>query len=145
MPQKSPLTQNETNLIRRYLIWCYKTTKEDLDKIDRYFTQMKADDLVLQQLKQSKEYRSSKGGKAYQDRIEQFQVYMNKKEANVLKRKFKDGGRKVLDPDYQYLKNRFVAIEETIRHFLGPKELKKICLLYEEEMTRRILESREHA
>src|SRR3989338_4684562 len=99
MQKKSPLTQNEKNLLRRYLMWCYKTTKEELDKVDRYFTQLKADDFVLKQLKRSEEYRSSKGAKAYKDMVDQFQVYMSTKEMNVLKKKFKDSGQKALNSD----------------------------------------------
>ena len=144
MPKKTQLTKKEKDLIRRYLIWCYKTTKEELDKVDRYFTQLKADDFVLQSLRKTKEYRSSDGDKGYKTMVDQFQAYMKKKEDKVLKEKFKDHQHKALNPDYQYLKNRFAAIEEAIRRFLGAGELKKICLLYEEEMTRRILQAREH-
>ena len=125
-------------------MWCYKTTKEELDTVDRYFTQLKADAYVLKQLKRTKEYRSSYGSKAYKDRIDQFQVYMSKKETNVLKRKFKDVNRKMLNSEYQYVRNRFAAIEGAIRHYLGLKELRTICSLYEQEMTHRILQAREH-
>ncbi|MBN1870762.1 MAG: hypothetical protein JW847_09335 [Candidatus Omnitrophica bacterium] len=145
MPKRSQLTQKEKNLIRRYLIWCYKTTKEELDKIDRYFTQLKADEFVLRQLKRSKEYRLAQGNQAFKDMVEQFSVYMKTKEENVLKKKFMDSRRQTLSPEYQYLNNRFTAIEGAIRHFLGAWELKKICLLYEQEMTMRILQAREHA
>ena len=144
MPKKTRLTQNEKGLLRRYLVWCYKTTKEELDKVDRYFTQLKADGFVLQVLKKTKEYRSSKEGKAFKDMVDQFQVYMKKKEDNVLEKKFKDSRRKALNPDYQYLKNRFAALQGAICHFLGAGELKKINVLYEEEMTGRILQAREH-
>ena len=143
-PRKTQLTQREKALIRRYLMWCYKTTKEELDKIDRYFMQLKADGFVLQQLRKTKGYRSLDGDKGYKDLVDQFQVYMEKKEANVVKKKFKDNQRKALNFDYQYCKNRFTAIEGTIRHFLGAGELKKIGMLYEQEMTRRILQAREH-
>jgi len=37
-----------------------------------------------------------------------------------------------------------MAIEKTIKYFLGDKELEKINHLYEQEMTKRILEAREH-
>ncbi|MCK5014450.1 MAG: hypothetical protein KAS66_11580 [Candidatus Omnitrophica bacterium] len=144
MPKKKQLTQKEKDLIRRYLMWCYKTTKEELDKIERYFTQLKADGFVLQSLRKTKEYRSSDGDKGYKEMVDQFQVYMEKKEANVLKKKFTDNRRQELNPDYQYLKNRFAAIGGAIRHFLGAGELKKTSLLYEQEMTRRILQAREH-
>lgn len=144
MPLKKALTKKEKDLMRRYLIWCYKTTKEELDKVDRYFTQLQADDFVLRQLKKSKDYKSS-GNKGYKDRVDQFKVYMEKKEANVLSKKFCDNAHKTLSPDYQYLKNRFLSIEDTIAFFLGDKVLKEVGLLYEKEMTGRILQAREHA
>lgn len=144
MPKKTRLTQNEKDLLRRYLVWCYKTTKEELDKVDRYFTQLKADEFVLKRLRTTKEYRSSDGDQGYKDMVDQFPAYMEKKKVNVLKGKFKNGRAGALNPDYQYLKNRFAALEGAIRHFLGAGELKKIKELYEQEMTRRILQAREH-
>lgn len=144
MPRKKGFTENETNLIRRYLMWCYKTTKEELDKVDRYFTQIKVDDFVWRQLRESKNYKSVSGNKSYQDLVDQFQAYMHNKEDNALKKKFQDGQGGLLTSDYQYLQHRFTAIEEAIHHFLGDKELKEIGRLYEQEMTRRILGAREH-
>lgn len=144
MSKKLQLTQNEKNLIRRYLVWCYKTTKEELDKIDRYFTQIKADDFMLKQLRKAKEYNPSADDKAYRDLVDQFQVYMKKKETGVLKKKFRNGKNATVNTDYQYLHNRFISIEKAICYFLGAKELKNICFLYEQEMTGRILEAREH-
>jgi len=141
--RKGRLTQKEKKLLRRYLVWCYKTTKEELDKVDRYFTQLIADDYILKQLKGAKDYKSSAGNKGYKNLVDQFKVYMNTKELTVLKKKFKDRKRMKLNPDYQYLWYRFVAIEKTIVHFLGAPELSEICLLYEKEMTKRILQARE--
>lgn len=139
--RKVQLTQKEKNLTRRYLVWCYKETKEELDKIDRYFTQLKADDFILAQLKNTKDYRPSAGHRDYKNLVDQFKIYMNKKKSNVLKKKFRDNKHTKLNPEYQYLCNRFSAIEKTIAHFLGAKELNKISLLYEQEMIRRILGS----
>jgi hypothetical protein len=144
MPRKTRLTKKEKDLIQRYLIWCYKTTKEELDKVDRYFTQLKVDGFVLKQLKKSKEYRSSSANKMYRDMVDRFEAYMKTKEDNVLKKKFADSRHQTLNSDYQYLKNRFAAIEGAVCRFLGAGELKKITSLYEEEMTRRILQAREH-
>ena len=144
MTERKRLTQNEKHLIRRYLIWCYKTTKEELDKVDRYFTQLKVDDLVLRQLRSVKEYKLSVGSKSYKDMVDRFQEYMSKKESNVLKKKYANDEHSVLNPDYQYLHYRFKAIEKAIIRFLGKDELKRICSLYENEMTRRILEARQH-
>lgn len=141
--QKGRLTQGEKNLMRRYLTWCYKTTKEELDKIDRYFTQLIADDFTLKQLQGTKGYKSSTD-KDYKNLVDQFKVYMDKKESSVLKKKFKDQKHAKLNPEYQYLRARFSALEKTIKHFFGVNELVKIRSLYEQEMTNRILQAREH-
>ena len=133
------LTPNEKYLIRRYLIWCYKTTKETLDRIDRYFTQLQVDCFVLRKLEKTKTKDP-----AYNARIQDFKKYMQEKETNVLQKKFLDPKKVKLQPHYQYLKERFLAIERSIVHFLGKNELNKICSLYEDEMTRRILEAKEH-
>jgi len=137
--RKAQLILKEKNLIRRYLVWCYKETKEKVDKIDRYFTQLKADDFILAQLKNTKDYGPSAGHKDYKMLVDQFKSYMSKKKLNVLKKKFKDSKRIQLNPEYQYLCNRFSAIEKAIVHFLGANELNNISLLYEQEMTKRIL------
>ena len=65
-------------------------------------------------------------------------------EENVDKKKFKDIKNKILDENYRYLQGRFLAIRKAIGYFLGKKELARINSQYEEEMTRRILEAREH-
>lgn len=67
--------KEKRRLIRRYLIWCYKTTREEFDG---------------------------------------------------------------------YLKNRLEAVEKAIEHFLGKDDLNNIQMLYENEMTNRILQARGH-
>lgn len=136
--------QDHKDLHRRYLIWCYKTTKEDLDRIDRYFTQQDVDQFLLNDLKKSRDYRSRKTDKKFKEQIDGFAKYMQTKLASAQKKKFKDSKQTALNPDYQYLQHRFLAIEKAIVHFLGKKDLEKIRLLYEEEMTQRILQAREH-
>ncbi|MBF0483266.1 MAG: hypothetical protein HQL25_01030 [Candidatus Omnitrophica bacterium] len=137
------LDQNQKNLIRRYLIWCYKTTKEDLDRIDRYFTQLLVDDHMLEQLHSSREFKNL-DLKEFHKLVEDFEDYRDKKEVKVVEQKFLDKDKKILQPQYLYLQKRFQAIEKVIGHFLGKAELKKITLAYEQEMTKRILEAREH-
>ena len=138
----SPLS-NQKNLIRRYLVWCYKTTKEDLDRIERYYTQIQADHFVLDKLIKDKAYKNS--DEDYKKRVKDFGQYILAKKNNVDGKKFKDVNKQTLNADYLYLKNRFAAIEEAICHFLGKSALKEITQLYETEMTRRILEAREHS
>ena len=58
--------------------------------------------------------------------------------------KFQDVKKKISRSDSLYLRNRLQAIEQAIKYLFGLKELKVIQSLYEEEMTRRILEAREH-
>jgi hypothetical protein len=137
----SKLSKSNQLLTKRYLIWCYKTTKEDLDRIDRYYTQLKIDQFVLDQLVGEKIYRSDD---EYQKLVKNFEEYMFKKKDNVDAKKFRDITKNILDPNYIYLQKRFVALEEAIKKFLGESELKKIETSYEEEMTRRIWEARDH-
>ena len=133
---------HEKALIRRYLVWCYKTTKESLDRIDRKFTQAAVDHYVLAHLRGVK--GSGKAHEDYDKLVEDFRGYIANKEKEGLGQKLVDGKKNVLHPQYFYLQNRLNALQAAIRHFLGPRELIKIDLLYEQEMTRRILESREH-
>ena len=139
MPRASQWTQKEKHLLRRYLLWSYKTTKESLDRIDRYFTQLHVDHFIFKELK-----KVQSSHPAYLNLVNNFDKYRQEKEKNVLPKKFLDASKKTLEPNYQYLKERFSAIEKAIGHFLGEGELKKISALYEEEMTRRILEEKEH-
>lgn len=141
MPHTVVLTQKEQDLTRRYLFWCYKTTKEELDKIDRYFTQAVVDDYLVGQLKGLPQY---KAGPGFHKMVEDFVVYAREKKVRAEGKKFIDSTQKILHPDYQYLKARFEAIEAAICHFFDKKELDEIAGLYEKEMTQRILNAREH-
>ncbi len=137
MSQK--LTLNEKRLVRRYLVWCYKTTKEQLDRVDRKLTQLLVDRYMLKDLK-----RGHEEGQYYSKPVKDFQEYIRKKEEEASKQKFDDSNQGELQPSYLYLQRRLQAVESSIVFFLGEKELPLIEKFYEEEMTRRILESREH-
>jgi len=143
MAKAKKMTKREKDLTRRYLVWCYKTTKEELDKIDRYFTQLEVDKFVLGQLRASKAYRAVSDA-AFNRLVNAFEEYMAEKKSNVVKKKFKDIGQMTMNPDYQYLNLRLAAIEKAITRFLGANELGKINRMYEEEMTGRIISAREH-
>ncbi|MDP8266471.1 MAG: hypothetical protein P9M07_05935 [Candidatus Aceula meridiana] len=134
----------QKDLTRRYLIWCYKTTKEDLDWIDRKFTQLECDSNILKELTIAVKSVAPQEKKAYLKKIDEFKAYMASKQERGIKEKFLSLSKKELQPQYVYLQNRLKAIEKTISSFLSPKDLKTIRSLYEQEMTRRILEAREH-
>lgn len=123
------------NLKKRYLVWFYKTSKEALDKVERKFTQAEVDRFILKELK-----RADKD-KAIEVFVRQFEDYISKKEEDGLNLKFEN---KKLKPDYIFLNLRLLAVEKAIVKELGSKALEEIKLLYEIEMTERILSSREH-
>ena len=142
MPAIIKINAQEKALIQRYLIWCYKTTKESLEKIDRKFTQIKMDRFILSLIQKTRP--TARFQSEYRQLVEDFGSYIVSKEKDGLSQKFSNGKEGDLNPQYIYLHNRLNAVELAIRHFLGPRTLSKISLLYEQEMTRRILESREH-
>jgi len=120
------------SLKRRYLIWFYKVAKEAFDKVERKFTQVEVDRIVLNGLKKRDKTQEIK------KYIEDFETYIAKKEKEGAALKFK--GRKV-SPDYKFLSFRLQSVEEAIRKELGQKVLKEIKALYESEMSQRILRS----
>jgi hypothetical protein len=138
------LSPNERQLTRRYLLWCYKTTKESLDRIDRYFTQLKVDHYVLASLSKRSELADAEQGSEYLKKVNEFQKYIEEKAEKVLPQKFIDAKKEKIQPEYWYLKARLEAIEKAISFFLGKAQLTKVQEMYEAEMTRRILEAREH-
>src|SRR3989344_2070368 len=122
------LTQKEQDLIRRYLVWCYKTSKEELDKVDRYFTQAVADDYLIERLKSLPEYKARET--PFHKSVEDFVQYAREKKSKAEAKKFLDSAQAVLHPDYQYLNARFEAVERAICHFFDSKELERIAALY---------------
>lgn len=122
------------NLKRRYLIWFYKTTKEELDKIERKFTQLEIDRFILKELKnKDKEKRAEKF-------IAEFHAYILSKEMDGIGLKYEG---KQFKAGYYFLDLKLKAIERSIIKELGNKSLDEIKALYEKEMTRRIMEQRE--
>jgi len=111
--------------------------------MDRYDTQHLVDLFVLKELKKSKEFHG-RSLDQYQKLVQDFESYLCEKKAKADKKKYSDSRRSQLKLDYLYLKNRLTAIEKAIKHFLGPGQMKHIRLLYEQEMTQRILTAREH-
>ena len=142
--RKSALTRNEKNLIRRYLVWCYKTTKEELDRIDRKFTQLAVDDFILGQLNAAKKKAGKEGLSRYNELVNDFEKYIADKAKGSQALKFTGPGERTLEPKYFFLKERLAAIEKSIVSFLSRKDLAVIESLYEAEMTQRILGSKEH-
>ncbi len=134
--QQSDLHQD---LIRRYLIWCYKTTRESFERIERKTTQIQVDEFLLSHLNQN--LKLNKDDKKF---IDDFKKYISTKKADEINQKYTSSQKKTFNPQYLYLKNRLLAIEEAVKYFLGKSELKKIKKLFEAEFTQRIMNAKEH-
>lgn len=134
---------SEAYLIKRYLIWCYKTTKEELDRVDRYFTQNTVDDHLLSELIKAPEFQSSSGNSGFKKAVQAFEEYKIAKLQKATVKKFT--ADQELQSEYLYLVRRLEAVESAVLTFLGEKELQNIIELYEQEMSRRILSAREHS
>ena len=133
MKKETHLARDHKNLVRRYLLWAYKSTKETFERIERKTTQLIVDEYIFDHFSKNK-----------LDIPQVFKSYISDKRKEELKLKFADPKKKKLHPEYVYLKNRLEAIEAAIKYFLGSKELVRLQALYEKEFTRRILETREH-
>lgn len=133
--------QDIKNLEFRYLLWLYKTVREELDRTERKFTQLGIDKEILKYI--LKQANSSKvADKNRLDKfLSEFKEYIDKKEEQGRALKF--DGRK-LKAEYYFPLLKLEAIEKTIVRQLGKKARHKIKSLYEQEMARRILESKEH-
>ena len=126
--------EDSLNLKKRYLLWLYKTTKEELDRTERKFTQLEIDGIILKELK--KLDKKNKAKKLIAD----FAAYMENKQRDAAQLKYEG---KNLKPDYYALALKLAAIENAIIEVFGSQGLKEIRSLYEKEMTERILKSTE--
>ncbi len=138
------LNSKQKALVRRYLIWGYKSTRESFERIERKTTQILVDEFVLGKTLAQQTQLTPQGVKDYAKLIEDFVQYVDTKRQDEVKLKYADLLKAAYHPQYVYLQNRLAAIEEAIVHFLGRRALKQIEVLFEEEFTRRILESKDH-
>jgi len=129
------------NLKFRYLLWLYKTTKEEFDRIERKFTQLNIDKKIMRHMGEHFNSRNLKRKNEARKLIKGFKEYINKKEKDGRELKF--DGRK-LQPEYYHLSLKLEAIENTITEELGHCGLREIKALYEREMIRRIIEAQDH-
>jgi len=135
---------NEKKLKSRYLVWLYKTTKEQLDRIDRKFTQLEVDRFIQSGLEKDIKGLSTGQKDNLAKYLNEFKEYIAKKEAEAGALKFDSQKPKKEKPEYVFLKLKLKQIEKKIEVLLGKKALEEISDLYEQEMLRRIIEEREH-
>ena len=133
--------QETTNLKYRYLLWLYKTVKEELDRIDRKFTQVEIDREIEKHLVRNAHLSQVGDSDKFRELQRAWQEYVDKKETDGKILKY-DGEK--LRAEYYFTKMKFEMVEKMINRMFGDKVLKGIETAYEEEMCKRILESREH-
>lgn len=131
--------QDVRNLKRRYLIWLYKTTKEEFDKFERKFTQIEIDESILMQIeKELKEAYLPEEKQALEKMVNDFRNYIAEKEKASMGLKYK--GKKT-NPEFIFLDAKLEAIEREIAKELGLRALARIKDMYEEEMISRIMKA----
>ena len=119
--------EDKKSLHKRYLFWLYKTTKDELDKIDRKFTQLDIDRDIEKIL-------SSKEG--ISEQLKEWKEYIIAKESDALKLKFANEGS--VDPRYLFLSLKLEAIEHITKKMLGRRILLEFKKLYEDTSLRAI-------
>jgi len=129
------------NLKFRYLVWLYKTTKEEFDRIERKFTQVDIDKKIMRYIGEHFNSRNLKRKNEARKLLKGFKEYINKKEKDGRELKF-DGQK--LRPEYYYLSLKLKSIEKAVVEELGRRRLRKIKALYEHEMMRRIIGAQDH-
>ena len=133
--------QDVTNLTRRYLIWLYKTVKEDFDRYERKFTQLLVDEFLLKEIEaELKDAYLPREKKELEKFVNDFRSYIADKEKACLQLKYKG---KRINPDFIWLDVKLNAIETAIKKYFGAKGLKEIKQLYEKEMIEKILKTTE--
>jgi hypothetical protein len=129
------------NLKFRYLLWLYKTTKEEFDRIERKFAQVGIDKKIMRDMKENFDSKDLKKKNEARKLLKDFKEYIDKKEKDGQELKF--DGRK-LKPEYYHLSQKLQAIEKAVIEELGHSGLKEIKAIYEHEMMRRIIEAQDN-
>jgi hypothetical protein len=129
---------NIRSLHKRYLLWLYKTTKDELDKIERKFTQLDIDRRVEKILKVKAASLPKGAKKDLEPFLAEWKEYIFQKESEAQKLKFNEDGS--FAADYLFLRLKLGAVEEVVLARLGKKELAQFRAIYEEASVKRILE-----
>lgn len=129
---------DKASLHKRYLFWLYRMTREELDKIDRKFTQLDVD----KEIQKSLNDKIRGLGAAFEEKLSPFlkewKEYVFQKESDAQKLKFAEDGQ--MDPQYLFLRLKLEAIEQAAKARFGSKGLAEFKKLYEESAFKRILE-----
>ena len=134
-------TQEIKNLKYRYLAWLYKTVKEELDRIERKFTQVAIDRIIDQHISRNAHLSEINDAPKFRSLSQAWKEYIDKKEIDGKALKY-EGDK--MRAEYYFLVLKLEAVEKVIRKDFSEQILKNIRQSYEDEMLKRIWESREH-
>ena len=130
--------EDKKSLFKRYLWWLYKTTKEELDKIERKFTQLEIDRqlevLLLKKIKGEDAWLRDGLGPY----IEEWKKYIAAKETDAHSLKFTP--KNELNFNYIFLLLKLEAISEIIKARFGCRLLREMKRFCEKSAIKRILE-----
>lgn len=125
-------------LHKRYLLWLYKTVKDELEKIDRKFTQMDIDRKIQAKLIDACGLQDQKTRKELEPFLQEWKEYIFSKESSAQKLKFTEEGK--VNPEYLFLRMKFEAVCEVTRALFGPEGLREFESLLEAVALERILQ-----
>jgi hypothetical protein len=132
------MPKDKDSLHKRYLLWLYKMTKDELDKIERKFTQLTIDLELEKKLNEKAGRLSSAARDSLKPFLSEWKEYIFTKESDAQKLKFDENGAE-LTP-YLFLRLKLECIEAIIARRFGKKTLAFFKQLYEDIAIKRILE-----
>lgn len=139
MGKKAGLSaEDERSLNKRYLFWLYKMTKDELDKIDRKFTQLEIDKEIQKLLKNRVRLVGKKTERCLEPFLKEWQEYIFQKASDAQKLKYIENGDE--NANYLFLHMKLESICRLIKVKFGNSMLKRCKQFYEEAAMKRILE-----
>ncbi len=124
-------------LARRYLLWMYKMTKDELDRIDRKFTQLDVDHFIAGYFVKVSDRLNEKSRDALRPYFREWDAYVGAKEKDAQDLKYVAPGE--LEAHYAFLHLKLQAILCAVRRYLGPKGIGEFQRLYETKAIENIL------
>ena len=128
---KAPGRGASKSLEKRYLFWLYKTTRDELDRIDRKFTQLEIDRGM------QKIFREHEGG-ALASFVEEWDRYIANKQAEAKKLKFDDKGGVL--PSYAFLRLKLEAVRGLTSKLFGARLVREFEEMVEAAAMENILQ-----
>jgi len=125
------------SLNRRYLLWMYKMTKDELDRIDRKYTQIDIDHTIAEYFFKLSGRLNKKSRDALSPFFREWDEYLEAKEGDAERLKWVGPGE--LEARYAFLHLKLQAILSAACKYLGPGSVKEFQRLYEEKAIANIL------